>query len=79
MFGSHTRPSYRVDRKRPNSNRWIIYAFASDQNKADRTFHDALEREPEGTAIVVRRFSRQIEGLSRIVRQGIAGKPHKPA
>ena len=79
MFGSHTRPSYRVDRKRPNSNRWIIYAFASDQNNADRTFHDALEREPEGTAIVLRRFSRQIEGLSRIVRQGIAGKPHEPA
>ena len=76
MFGSHTRPSYRVDRKRPDSDRWIIHAIASDQNKADRHFYAALDREPEGTAIVLRRFSRQVEGLSRIIRQGIAGKPH---
>ena len=79
MFGSHTRPSYRVDRKRPGSDRWIIHAFASDQNKADRTFYAALNTEPEGTAIVLRRVSRQIDGLSRIIREGIANdEPHDP-
>ena len=75
MFGSHTRPSYDVIAKTPDSEFWDIIIWTHTLDPAERGFNYAMKHQPPGTAVVLRRFSRHIDGLSKYLRRGIAGKP----